>query len=649
MKRRIAPKLLLVLGGGAAFTNNGVADATLLDEYGLHVRPDMHDELTYLSNGEFAPPPALPESPIDDEQQQGHDTTNLRRGHHHRHRATTSTRTCSSPLTKWTTDQIRTMGYSTYKTLYDNKIIQMPYVYKHYVNHHEQSTEYFVNDSQTSELLRRHRDTIDFWTNADIDNSIITQDILLLSMHGSDLKDNAKLVPTIMRIFDFTNMSDILAFATKVQRIVQDLPGGYDNPLLTMNAVATRSTLNHGSYNGHDDPSRRIKDSIIIGDGVLQFVYDSGLATSGPDFVHAHEFGHHLQFQMDLAVPPQYQYKHDDRRKELMADALGGYFLAHDHGGDMMVDEIGVFDETAFSTGDCSVTRDDHHGTPEQRRCAAVWGASLANERGSTTTALDPEVFVGSFNAAYEGILDLDWRECTLILEETTSAVTSSSVDYRVNEAWREEDEWATVGGGYAEEDEEEAPVSIGDWLNAAEEQNQQPQNQGGGGPSSGSNRQPYQVEWMDPVETEDKDYNRPPPSSSSGTSHGRPNDEEVIVSLFPVIDEEEVESSPWGETPHDEYAWLKDRNKNNGKKQLSSSSSGKGLVDRGTPPPPSLEESTPQQPPPPHMKNALTVRDCHMPWVYCYSSSAVRSVVAQDYFFSGAVYIFTASLWLLC
>ena len=49
--------------------------------------------------------------------------------------------------------------------------------------------------------------------------------------------------------------------------------------------------------------------SSIIGDGVLQFVTDARLMSLGQDFVHAHEFGHHLQYEMDLAhnVPEGYE------------------------------------------------------------------------------------------------------------------------------------------------------------------------------------------------------------------------------------------------------------------------------------------------------------------------------------------------------
>jgi hypothetical protein len=287
----------------------------------------------------------------------------------------------------------------------------MPYIYKHYIDKNEEEESFGYDGSETVELIQRHKDTMAFWTEADVDDSITTDGILLLSMHGRDLMDNEKLVPTIIHMFDFDNENDILEFADKVKEYVQDLPGGYENPLLTMNAVATRG-------GGGSRSSGKTIASLVIGDGVLAFVNDSNLFSSGPDFVHAHEFGHHLQYEMDIAhnVPPGYE--NDIRRKELMADAISAYFLAHDRGGNMDAHAISEFSMTAFATGDCNVGQSDHHGTPKQRYCASVWGASRAALAPDGSPLIDPETFVDMFNSAYDGIFELDDSECTLFLEE---------------------------------------------------------------------------------------------------------------------------------------------------------------------------------------------------------------------------------------
>jgi len=309
---------------------------------------------------------------------------------------------------------IKEMGYHVYKELYDNQILKMPYIYKHFIDQNEAGESFGYDGSETRELIQRHKDTMAFWTEADVDDIIQTENILLLSMHGRDLMDNDKLVPTIIHMFDFDNDNDVLNFADKVREYIESLPGGYDNPLLTMNAIATRG----GRNRSRDSPSSKTVASLIIGDGVLRFVTDAGLSSSGPDFVHAHEFGHHLQYEMDMTHNVPQGYENDIRRKELMADAISAYFLAHDRGGNMDAHEISEFSMTAFATGDCNVGQEDHHGTPKQRYCASVWGASRAALAEDGSQLIDPETFVQLFNAAYGGILDLDDRECVLILEE---------------------------------------------------------------------------------------------------------------------------------------------------------------------------------------------------------------------------------------
>eukprot|EP00580_Thalassiosira_gravida_P021347 CAMPEP_0201679358 /NCGR_PEP_ID=MMETSP0494-20130426/48263_1 /ASSEMBLY_ACC=CAM_ASM_000839 /TAXON_ID=420259 /ORGANISM="Thalassiosira gravida, Strain GMp14c1" /LENGTH=595 /DNA_ID=CAMNT_0048162831 /DNA_START=113 /DNA_END=1900 /DNA_ORIENTATION=- len=540
MKRRIAPNLLVLC---AAAISGGASATSWLEELHLRVRQDMEHELNFISSEEYAPPPPTEElfrrtlqsvhgqGVMAREQGKGGNSNggNSNGGVMNRNSNTRNNNNnnnndrgegCSSPLIKWTTSQVRSMGYHAYKTLHDNKIIQMAYVYKHYIDRNQEE-EYFINDIQTAELRKRHRDTIAFWSDADIDNTIVTDNVLLLSMHGKDLEEDDKLVPTILRMFDFDDMNEVLEFAAKVQRLIADLPRGYDNPLLTMNAIATRSTYNYGTYGGHDDPSRRTKDSIIIGDGVLEFLIESGLESSGPDFVHAHEFGHHLQFQIvdDLISserPNEASFKDDDRKKELMADAIGGYFLAHDRGGDMIAREIGVFERTAFSTGDCSTDQEDHHGTPAQRECAAVWGASTAaraEERGEFV--LDAEVFVNAFHDAYGGILGLGREECTLVLEGVSSVdVTSIDSPLQENEDEEVEEEWSTsedeeqneltTAGNVIDQEEEdsgdfqegdrEPGVSLQEWLDSIEENNRH---------NTGSRGQPSQVSPPDDQEAD--------------------------------------------------------------------------------------------------------------------------------------------------
>mmetsp|Transcript_12913 Transcript_12913/g.27457 ORF Transcript_12913/g.27457 Transcript_12913/m.27457 type:complete len:732 (-) Transcript_12913:141-2336(-) len=410
---------------------DGTTPLSYLD-HNLRPKPDLQHELAHLASNEFSPPLSFstlePGKPV-------HAPDDVR----HLLRSLVE---CTSPLIEWSTDLIHQMGYSTYKELFDNQILQMPYIYKHYIDKNNAGESFGTDGKYTKELLEKHQRTMAFWTEADIDDSISTDDILLLSMHGEDLLDMDKLVPTVQRMFDFEDVNDVVAFASTIRDFVAALPEGGGNPLLTMNAIATRAARRR------DLPIDGLRDSIVVGDGVLRFLEDTGLASSGPEFVHAHEFGHHLQFEMDAAMRSSryagtggYADDGDARRKEMMADAIAAYFLAHDRGGNMGEEEIEEFVATSYATGDCSVMDEDHHGTPEQRKCAAAWGASQAAPDGGGL--VDPEAFVREFDEVYGRILALDGVECALVLEDP-------------------EEEEVVAGGGWEEATGDEADGGYG-------------------------------------------------------------------------------------------------------------------------------------------------------------------------------------------
>jgi hypothetical protein len=101
------------------------------------------------------------------------------------------------------------------------------------------------------------------------------------------------------------------------------------------------------------------------------------------------------------------------RRLELMADAFSSFFLAHPSGGSLCADRINELDEVAFSFGDCEVTEEGHHGTPQQRQCAANFGASLALLDAHEGLSLSPREFRDRFMAEFDGILSGDDDVCT--------------------------------------------------------------------------------------------------------------------------------------------------------------------------------------------------------------------------------------------
>ena len=67
-----------------------------------------------------------------------------------------------------------------------------------------------------------------------------------------------------------------------------------DSPLLSFNAAAF-------SVEGEEIPGLGvIPDKIVMGDGLLEYLDYAGFGTSGPDFVHAHEFAHHVRGELGV-------------------------------------------------------------------------------------------------------------------------------------------------------------------------------------------------------------------------------------------------------------------------------------------------------------------------------------------------------------
>ena len=679
MKRRIAHHAAVATAATVAAVVSAIASdvahAALIDDYRLRVRSDMEHELTYLSDSEFAPP--RPDSPrllrelhrlaaeeIEEEDEDGegqrdsggdrndrNDGDDGDRRRRRRRRGAMERRAaarCSSPLASWTAAQIRTMGHDAYRTLYESRIVHMPYVYKHYVDVYDGSnpeSQIFVDEYRTRHLQRRHRDAISFWRSSDIDGDLMGYDnVLLLSMDGYVLGDDDKLVPTIMRMFDFESMDEILDFASEVRGIVESLPDGYANPLLTMNAIATRSNYQKGSYGGHDDaPSRhggaggggRVKDSIMIGDGVLRFLDESGhLETGSLDFVHAHEFGHHVQFRLDHAYPPAGDHRgydngdddDGDRREELMADAIGGYYLAHDEGGDATRREIDMFVDAAHATGDCedgedggggavaaAAAGDGHHGTPDQRRCAAAWGARLATMAVPAAALLDPRSFAIEFDGAYGDILGLDAVACAASSSRgSTMAGGGGTTGSGGGEGW--------TTTTTAPDSADAATIDLQDWLDymgrgEEDDHREGDDDDGGGG------------EWEHPPEgggattTFGDDIHGPSPplpGDDGGGPTGSGDDDRVVVAGKGTSS-----SSSWGPSRGKPDAVHRgdDDDGAAGTVDAGDDDDAPAVVpygnfaDRGTSPEETYRAYA--------NHHGLMVDDCDMPWVYCISSGA--------------------------
>ncbi len=177
---------------------------------------------------------------------------------------------------------------------------------------------------------------------------------------------------------------------------------GYDHPLFTLNAFAF-------SAGGEIFPgSGIIPDKIVMGDGILEGVEAIGLATNGPDLIHAHEFAHQVQFEIGAFDTELTDQAEQTRRTELMADAFAAYNLAHASGASFQTKRIVEVVTASFSVGDCALDNPGHHGTPNQRAAAAEWGANLAHTTKPRGKIISADEMLALFEAELPSLVAPD-------------------------------------------------------------------------------------------------------------------------------------------------------------------------------------------------------------------------------------------------
>jgi hypothetical protein len=235
----------------------------------------------------------------------------------------------------------------------------------------------------TQRLTKAFKDLKRFW-------NIDSENIVLAAMHGTMLTDRTRILRTYKAGFGLDDASANY-YADFVLAIVDAYPQlrGGDHPIFTFNAFA-QSSFSFPPYGV-------IPDKIIMGDGILDAFAAIGYADVAPQAILAHEFGHHIQFDLNLfgdeAGPEA------TRRTELMADAYSAYYLSHARGASMQWKRVQLFLNVFFNIGDCSFTSDGHHGTPTQRMAAAKWGYEVANEAQKQGHILTAQEFTRMFEA----------------------------------------------------------------------------------------------------------------------------------------------------------------------------------------------------------------------------------------------------------
>ncbi|NNG38792.1 hypothetical protein HJ588_05825 [Flexivirga sp. ID2601S] len=197
-------------------------------------------------------------------------------------------------------------------------------------------------------------------------------DVQLMAMHGQMVVDENRLAATVQYMYGVgaADAKDIARDMISMVRSDPALKNG-KNPIFTLNAFA---------FSGKGDPDpviRKQKDKMVFGDGILAALKAIGLNQVGPKAVLGHEMAHHVQYEDALFDNTDLTGPEATRRTELMADSFGTYFVTHKKGLAMTPKQILQTEESFYDVGDCAFDNDGHHGTPNQRRAAAAWGAAV--------------------------------------------------------------------------------------------------------------------------------------------------------------------------------------------------------------------------------------------------------------------------------
>ncbi len=255
----------------------------------------------------------------------------------------------------------------------------------------------YALESHAQQIRNTFRDLRKFW---DIQSS----DIQLMAMHGDVLLDADRIAKTLTAMVATDQIApmtpaEIQAEATAVADFMQTQGDFYDNPLWTLNAFAF-------SGDGESDPFiAALPDKLIMGDGIIA-AYDAiGLGDVGIRVILAHEFGHHVQYELGVFDTGPTDPAEATRRTELMADAMAAYYGTHKQG--LALNKKRVTDAllSFYTVGDCQFNSPGHHGTPLQRQRAADWGADLAAAAKPRSYILPPATFVQLFDQALPQII----------------------------------------------------------------------------------------------------------------------------------------------------------------------------------------------------------------------------------------------------
>jgi hypothetical protein len=244
--------------------------------------------------------------------------------------------------------------------------------------------QYFgVEGEHSQRLIKSIKDLRRFW-------NIQSDGIVMAAMHGNMLRDREKIIRIDMILYG--DSRPVAEYWADLILTLLDVFPQYRNgnhPIFTFNAFALETF--------YFPPYGIVPDKIVMGDGIMEAYTGIGFDDVAPQAILAHEFGHHIQIQLDLFTDEE--SPEATRRTELMADAYSAYYLSHSRGAAMQWKRVKQFLEVFYNIGDCAFNNNGHHGTPTQRMAAAEWGYSVANDAQKQGHILTSQEFASLFDA----------------------------------------------------------------------------------------------------------------------------------------------------------------------------------------------------------------------------------------------------------
>lgn len=257
------------------------------------------------------------------------------------------------------------------------------------------SSSFYPDEQQGTEFHKRLKDSQRFW-------DIYSPGITLHSFGGRVFDDDADLLPMVQWYYGDINATTAQEMIDSVQEKITNYSAiGYDFPLWSLNAAAIPA---YDSF----CPQCKCGNCIIMGDGVTMFHEAYDLDGAGPDALFFHEFSHHIQIAMNFTELNIERTPELTRYIELMADALAAYFAHHPRGASFQAKRILDLLENVYTSGDCYFDNTYHHGTPNQRKNAAVFAINLVDEVKGKGKILKAAEFKALFDAAYPSMVAPD-------------------------------------------------------------------------------------------------------------------------------------------------------------------------------------------------------------------------------------------------